>query len=42
MIAFADVESAAISEDTFDDRWDQDVGIGISIAVRIGAEVVGH
>ena len=40
VVAFAHIEGAAIDGDSFNDGRDEEVGIGIAIAVSIGGKVV--
>ncbi len=42
MIPFADIESATIDLDAFDDFWNKDVGVGVSVAVGVGGKIVRH
>jgi len=42
VITFAHVESSAIGFDGSDAVGDQDVGIGVAIAVSVGGEIVGE
>src|SRR5690242_19488078 len=41
VVAFPDIECAAIRLDAFDDGGDDDVWVRIAVAVRVGAEIVG-
>ena len=40
MVAFADVEGAAIHGDGFDDGRDQKIRVGVAVAVRVGRQVI--
>ena len=42
VVAFPHIECAAIGLHAFDDGGDHDVGVGIAVAVRVGAQVVGQ
>ena len=42
MVAFPHIECAAIRLHAFDDGRDHDVRVGIAVAVRVGAQIVGH
>ena len=41
VIPFPHVERAAIDGDGFDDRRDEEIGIGVAVAVGVGGEIVG-
>ena len=42
MIAFADVERSAVGRHALEDRGDHRVGVGIAVAVRVGAQIIGQ
>jgi hypothetical protein len=41
MIAFPDIEGAAVGLDAFNDRRHHHIRIGVTVAVRVSAEVIG-
>ena len=42
VVAFANIEGAAIHLDALDDAGDEDIGVGVAVAMGVGGEVIGQ